>query len=203
MHPTITALAPQFALSPRTAAPLFPAITLARSSLGMEPCKRIDLLDRLLTSGLILRDSRVLKLLPIVYTAWANGPIERVAAERIHTMASIEFNLSDRGMSVLKRWLAHPLSYAYVLEGMRDLYAASRSEDNSEFETSELPMLLAHAEAIARTKLRGMDEPESVGPSQVQALHDMATLLKVDNGQTWTELLRELEPRRLPQGVIG
>ena len=143
----------------------------------------------------------MLKLLPIVYTAWANGPIERVAAERIHAMASVEFNLTDKGMSVLKQWLAHPLSYAYVLEGMRDLYAASRGEDDAEFQASELPMLLAHAEAIARTTLRGMDQPESVGPSQVQALHDMAALLKVDNGQTWTELVRELEPRRLPQGA--
>jgi hypothetical protein len=161
--------------------------------------------DRLARSlvhlGIDPRDSRVLKLLPIVYTAWQSGAIERVVAERIHAMASIEFNLSDKGMNVLKHWLAHPLSYAYVLEGMRDLCAASRAEDDSEFQASELPMLLAHAEAIARTTLRGMDQPESVGPSQVQALHDMANLLHVDNGQTWTELVRELEPRRLPQGV--
>jgi hypothetical protein len=159
--------------------------------------------DRLARSlahlGIDPRDSRVLKLLPIVYTAWANGAIEEAAAKRIHAMASIEFNLSDEGMRVLEHWLAHPLSRAYVLEGMRDLYAASRAQDDSEFQASELPMLLAHAEAIARTTLRGMDQPESVGPSQVQALHDMAALLNVDNGQTWTELVRELDSTRLPQ----
>ena len=71
---------------------------------------------------------------------------------------------------------------------MRDLYTASRAQDDY-----DLPMLLAHAEAIARTTLRGMDQPESVGPSQVQALHYMADLLHVDNGQTWTELVREMD----------
>jgi hypothetical protein len=153
--------------------------------------------DRLALSlvhlGIDPGDSRVLKLLPIVYTAWANGVIEEAAAERIHAMASIEFDLSDRAMRVLDQWLAEPLSRAYVLEGMRDLYAASRAQDDAEFQASELPMLLAHAEAIARTTARGMDQPESVRPSQVQALHDMAALLKVDNGQTWTELVRELD----------
>ena len=57
-------------------------------------------------------------------------------------------------------------------------------------------MLLAHAEAIARTTLRGMDRPESVGATQVQALHYLASLLHVDNGQTWTELVRELDSAR-------
>jgi hypothetical protein len=143
--------------------------------------------------GIDPADCAVLKLLPIVYTAWANGVIEQAAKERIYAMAQIEFGLSEKGMRVLDRWLKEPLSRAYVLEGMRDLYAASRAADETEFDASELPFLLAHAEAIARTTARGMDQPEAVKPSEVQALHDLALLLKVDNGRTWTELVRELD----------
>jgi hypothetical protein len=155
--------------------------------------------DRLARSlahlGIDPGDSQVLKLLPLVYTAWANGIIEEVAAKRIHALASIDFRLSHGGMRVLESWLAQPMTGAYVLEGMRDLYAASRADD-ARFQASELPMLLAHAEAIARTTLRGMDRPEAVGASAVQALHYMASLLHVDNGQTWTELVRELDSAR-------
>jgi hypothetical protein len=55
-------------------------------------------------------------------------------------------------------------------------------------------VLLAHAEAIARTTARGMDQPQAVRPEEIQALHEMAALLHVANGETWTELVRELEP---------
>lgn len=138
-------------------------------------------------------DYRVLKLLPIVYTAWANGDIEEVAAARIHAMARDEFELSGAGMRVLEHWLSAPLDHDYVLEGLRDLYMASQMTDDMEVETSELGMLLAHAEAIARTSLRGMDRPDAVKPSEEAALREIAGILHVDNGRTWTSLLREID----------
>ena len=153
--------------------------------------------DRLARSlhhlGIDPADARVLKLLPIVYTAWSNGEIEEAAAERIHAMARLEFGLSDKGMRVLERWLEEPLSRDYVLEGLRDLYAVTRAADDGDFDVAGLPLLLAHAEAIARTTARGMDQPESVTASEVKVLHEIAALLRVDNGETWTELVRELD----------
>jgi hypothetical protein len=148
--------------------------------------------------GIDPADCSVLKLLPIVYTAWANGVIEEAARERIYAMAEREFGLSQEGMRVLDGWLRQPLSRAYVLEGMRDLFSATRAVDDNEFDASELPMLLSHAEAIARTTARGMDQPEAVNRSEVQALHDLAALLQVDNGRTWTELVRELDSTAAP-----
>ena len=62
-----------------------------------------DRLARSLTHlGIDPRDSQVLKLLPLVYTAWANGVIEKAAAKRIHALASVEFNLSDKRITVLE-----------------------------------------------------------------------------------------------------
>jgi hypothetical protein len=55
--------------------------------------------------GIPLKDYRVLKLLPLIYVAWADGKMELVEKERIHFFAARQYDLSAAGMAVLEHWL--------------------------------------------------------------------------------------------------
>ena len=52
--------------------------------------------------GVPVDDYRVLKLLPLIYVAWADGKMERVKRDRIHYFASREYELSAAGVAVLE-----------------------------------------------------------------------------------------------------
>ncbi|MCA9629794.1 MAG: hypothetical protein KC766_19110 [Myxococcales bacterium] len=152
--------------------------------------------DRLKASlkhlGINPDDYRVIKLLPLVYVAWADGKMEDVQAERIHALASRHFELSADGVHVLDGWLKQRPSKAYFKEGLHDLHLLSMAEDDMEVDFSELPQLLAYAEAIARTTASALDQPEAVDPSEREALEEIARELMIDSGESWAQLLEEL-----------
>ncbi len=52
--------------------------------------------------GIPPRDYAVLKLLPLIYVAWADGKMEFVKRERIHYFAAGQYNLS--AISTPSRW---------------------------------------------------------------------------------------------------
>jgi hypothetical protein len=139
---------------------------------------------------------RVLKLLPLVYVAWADGQMEHVEHARIVDLAYTHFRIGSSGVQLLEQWLAVPPSRAYVEHGLRDLLALALAPDEFEIGVDELPQLLAHAEAIARTTATALDAPWAVSAPEESALADIARLLRVDNGVSWAALLRELDSGR-------
>jgi hypothetical protein len=68
----------------------------------------------------------------------------------------------------------------------------AHAPDDWEFDVEELPGLLAHAEAIARTSAQAMDAPSSVTPAEEKALAEVAKELGVEDGESWAALVREL-----------
>jgi hypothetical protein len=147
----------------------------------------------LLVLGIDPEDYRVLKLLPLVFVAWADGTMEPIEHDRLLSLARNHFHVSDAGVSVLQGWLRWPPSYGYVRRGMRHLRALALAPDEFELELEDLRDLLAHAEAIARTTSAALDAPWAVGPDEERALAEIAGVLRVDNGVSWASLLRELE----------
>lgn len=137
-------------------------------------------------------DYRVLKLLPLIYVAWANGKMEPVRQERIYSFAARHFELSPTGMAVLERWLAQPPSRDYVVEGLRDIHVLASAVDDLEIDTCELPILLSYAEGVARSTSRALDQPDAVSLDEQRALEEIAAELGVDHGETWAQLLNEL-----------
>jgi hypothetical protein len=150
----------------------------------------------LLALGVDPENYRVLKLLPLVYVAWADGRMESVERERIVALARDQFRIGDSGAQLLEYWLAAPLPAGYVERGLRDLLALAYSPDEFEIDVDELPRLLAHAEAIARTTAAALDAPWAISQEEEVALAQIARLLRVDNGMSWAALLRELDPGR-------
>ncbi len=142
--------------------------------------------------GIDRSNYKVLKLLPLVYVAWANGAIEDVRRGRIVNIAHNRFSIGEAGEAVLRGWLEAKPTRAYFDEGLQELRRLARAPDEWEFELDELQVLVAHAEAIARTTASAMDQPTSVTEAEEVALADVTRALGVDEGETWSRLVGEL-----------
>lgn len=142
--------------------------------------------------GIQPSDYRVLKLLPLIYVAWADGKMGGVENERIHSFASRQFELSAPAMAVLEGWLKTAPTASYVHEALHDMYLLAQAVDDGEFDFSELPSLISYAEGIARSTAEALDQPSSVTAEQERALEEIARELHIDHGQSWGKLLREL-----------
>jgi hypothetical protein len=142
--------------------------------------------------GIPREDYRVLKLLPLIYVAWADGKMERVKKERIHAYAAKHYELGANAMRVLNDWLTTAPTHQYIHEGLHDLYLLALAEDDIEIDFSELPALLSYAEGVARSSDEALDAPESVSPAADVALEEVARELHIDHGESWAKLLREL-----------
>ena len=144
--------------------------------------------------GVGLANYKVLKLLPLVYVAWAEGKLTPERERRLVHLAHHHFGIGPEGERVLRGWLTRRPDTKYILEGLHDIVLLAYAPDEWEFDVDDLPGLLAHSEAIARTTAKAMDAPSSVTASEEQALADIARELGVDDGDSWAKLLRELEP---------
>jgi hypothetical protein len=153
----------------------------------------IDKLQRSLHRlGIPPSNYRMLKLLSLVYVAWADGKMERVQKTRIHAFAIRRYELSAAGAALLRSWLAHPPTHKYVTEGLRDILFLAKAEDDMGVDFSELPALLSYAEGIARSSGLALDAPGAVSPEEDRALEEIARELHIDHGQSWGQVLQSL-----------
>ena len=152
--------------------------------------------DRLRNSfarlGIPPQDYSVLKLLPLIYVAWADGKMESVKKERIQFFAAGQYELSPAGAAVLDFWLTKRPSHEYIAEGLHDIYSLARAGDELDVNFSELPALLSYAEAIARSTAKALDQPAAVSTRADAALEEIARELHIDHGESWAKLLAEL-----------
>ncbi len=138
-------------------------------------------------------DYRLLKLLPLVYVAWADGKMATAQKQRIHAFAVEHFELSAAGAAVLQHWLTEPPTHDYITEGLRDILFLAKAQDDMGVDFSELPLLLAHAERIARSSGALLELGQSVSSDEEAALQEIARELHIDHGTSWTQLLKSLE----------
>jgi uncharacterized tellurite resistance protein B-like protein len=139
---------------------------------------------------------KVLKLLPLVYVAWADGKIEPAQEERLLNLAHNHFKIGAQGEALLKRWIRERPTKEYIQEGLHDILLLAHAPDDWAFDVDELQGLLAHAEAIARTTAEAMDAPTAVDAEEEQALKSIARELGVDDGESWARLMDQLKEDR-------
>lgn len=160
--------------------------------------KTVDIKRDLIALGIDPSDYRVLKLLPLVYVAWADGKMEEVERRRILELAGRSFGIGVSGAQVLHEWLNAPPSHEYFRRGLRDLLALARAPDEIDVALDELPALLGYAESIARSTAAALDAPWAVTAEEEAALAEIARMLNIDNGTSWATLLRELDAAQPP-----
>lgn len=153
-------------------------------------------LDRLRASlkHLKLDDSnyKVLKLLPLVYVAWADGRISPEQEDKLIELAHDHFQIGRRGEELLRAWIDKRPSTEYIQEALHEILLLAYAPDEWGFEVDELQGLLMHAEEIARYSANALGSPAAVGEQEKVALHKIAEELGVDDGETWAELLADL-----------
>ena len=153
----------------------------------------IDKLKRSLGHlGIQPSDYRMLKLLPLVYVAWADGKMEQVERKSIHGFAVKRYELSAAGSALLEDWLSRPPTHEYIVEGLRDILFLAKAQDDMGVDFSELPALLSYAEGIARSTGQALDAPAAVSPDEERALEEIAAELHIDHGQSWARLIQSL-----------
>lgn len=143
--------------------------------------------------GIPASDYRLLKLLPLVYVAWSDGKMAAAQKQRIHAFAVEHFELSAAGAAVLQGWLAEAPTHAYIVEGLRDILFLAKAQDDMGVDFSELPLLLAHAERIARSSGELLELSRGVSSDEESAMQEVARELHIDHGTSWTKLLKSLE----------
>ena len=136
---------------------------------------------------------KVLKLLPLIYVAWADGRIEPAQERRLLHLAHNHFQIGEHGEQLLKEWIRQRPTKQYIQEGLHDILLLAHAPDDWAFDVDELQGLLAHAEAIARTTAEAMDAPTAVDPDEEEALQVIAQELGVDDGESWASLIRQLK----------
>jgi hypothetical protein len=143
--------------------------------------------------GIPPEDYRVLKLLPLIYVAWADGKMSDVKKENIHLFAARSYDLGAHGVAVLSRWLTERPSAEYIAEGLHDILLLAQARDDMEVDFSELPGLLSYAETIAMAAGSALGLSQHTSPDAERALQEIAGELRIDHGESWAKLLEELE----------
>lgn len=135
---------------------------------------------------------KVLKLLPLIYVAWADGRVEPAQERRLLDLAHNHFRIGREGEELLRLWISERPTKEYFQEGLHDILLLAHAPDDWTFDVDELQGLLAHAEAIARTTANAMDAPTAVDADEEEALKVIARELGVDDGKSWAALMTEL-----------
>lgn len=157
-----------------------------------------DALDYLAPLGIDGVSHRVLKLLPLVYVAWADGKMEGVERERIEYLAKEKFHLGPSGLGILARWLDAPPPQEFVTEGIARLRMLAEDDPEPVLDMEELHDLVAYAEWIARATAGAVDDPKAITPEEEVVLRELAEAFGVDNGMSWARLLTDLGPTIAP-----
>jgi hypothetical protein len=142
--------------------------------------------------GIPAQDYSVLKLLPLIYVAWADGKMAFVKKERIQCYAAGQYRLSPAGAAVLEQWLTKRPTHSYIAKGLHELYSRALADDEFDVNFSKLPALLSYAEAIARSTAKALDQPAAASTGTDVALEQIARELHIDHGESWAKLLDEL-----------
>lgn len=142
--------------------------------------------------GIDAHNYRVLKLLPLVYVAWADGKIEHCERERIVSLAQHRFFIGATGTALLEAWMEKRPESEYFKHGLDELFLMAQEESHPLVHAEELHELLLHSEWIARATADALDSPTAVTAEEEEALAEIARALGVDNGMSWARMLDEL-----------
>ncbi len=157
----------------------------------LEKGKLIDVLEGL---GITEENYRVLSLLPFVLVAWSDGKIQRAERNRIVELARANGFLSSGGQRMLEDWLKDQPPPDYYDKGFKALIELARRERGigSDINTDSLAELIDLSFDIARAAGGLFGKAWSISSAEKTALDVVASTLSIDDGQSWKELIEDI-----------
>jgi hypothetical protein len=146
----------------------------------------------LVALGIDPNDCGVIKLLPLVYVAWADGVIEPVERQRLFGLSE-QHGISESGRVVLEKWLDQRPPDAFFDRGLSVFRRLATAPDELLIVPEDLYLVAIQAEAIARSHEVTPDAPDAISPRETRALDEIVTAFGVDSGDSWKTVLSELE----------
>lgn len=160
----------------------------------------------LLDLGIDPEDPLVLKALPLVYVAWADGVVVPLERSRVRAIAA-GLGIGTESQQLIEHQLSERPSDDYFHEAFRLLGRVAGLPGELDVEPEDLLRILSWCEAVARVSHNRIGGPESVGPRERAALDRIAGALGLEPRSSFTDVLGdtdgapELKSRKPPLGT--
>ena len=146
--------------------------------------------------GISEENYRVISLLPMVLVAWSDGEVQKEERDLIIEIAYTNEFISGDGEAVLNRWLIEQPTQDYYEKGFKVLIEiARRSRDGlgSDISATSLRGLINLSVDVASAAGGLFGKVWTISNEERVALDKVAELLTIDDGQSWMELMEDLE----------
>lgn len=152
------------------------------------------LIEELGDLGITSENYRVLSLLPLVLVAWSDGKVQHAEHAKILELARSGGFLGG-GESILTNWLREEPTDEYYRKGFSILTELARRERGlgSDINAETLQDLVDLSSDVASAAGGLFGKVWTVNDAEKTAIDNVATLLEIDDGQSWKELLEDLE----------
>lgn len=153
------------------------------------------LLNELKKIGITEDNYRVLSLLPLVLVAWSDGKVQSAEHRKILDIANRNQFAPLGGIAVLEGWLRNEPTPDYYDKGFRLLIELARRERGigADMNASTLQDLLDLSVDIAASAGGLFGKAWSISNAERDAIDTVASTLSIDDGQSWKELLEDIE----------
>jgi hypothetical protein len=143
-----------------------------------------ELADALKALGMDPASWRSLPLLPLVQVAWADGEVQEAERDLILDLAEDRFHLEDEGRRVLRNWLHHRPSQAYVHRGQEVLLTLCQRAEGFDGEQG-LADVIEFAKDVARAA-GGYFGFGAISSAEADAIDEIAAALQIPHARPWT-----------------
>ncbi|MEQ1501223.1 MAG: FHA domain-containing protein [Myxococcota bacterium] len=140
-----------------------------------------ELAEELKSLGMDQVSYRSLPLLPLIQVAWADGEVQEAERSLILRLAEDRFALGEEGRRLVRNWLHHAPSRAYVHRGQVALAALCHREG---FARDELADVVEFAKQVARAA-GGFFGIGSVAAEEAGAIDEIAAALDIPHDRPW------------------
>lgn len=157
-----------------------------------------ELAEALKMLGLDEASYRALPLLPLVQVAWADGTVQDAERELILGLARDRYALEEEGLRLLRNWLHHAPSQAYLRRGRRALLALVRQAEEGGARgpafASPLFDVVEFSKDVARAA-GGWYGRGVISGQEANAIDEIARALDVQHQRPW---VAEDDPTMIP-----
>ncbi len=153
------------------------------------------LIESLTKLGINEENYRVLSTLPLVLVAWSDGRVQTAEQNKIFRVAGERGLLAGGGDEVLTKWLQEKPTPAYFDLGLKTLVelARRRRGTGAAMSSRTLRKLIDMSLDVASTAAGLVNQLWTVSAVEREALDELASILSVDDGQSWNELFEDLQ----------